>query len=514
MSDTIIEAAVTRGYISQAQADLLNEELFMFPGGNVIAIMLRRSMISAEQAKILESGETPVDTDLDTDESDFDFGPLPSLPPLSSFSKEEVSVPPSRIHPNPDSSASLRTVPGEASRPSLSEALKHSFAAAKSATPQSPASVQVKAKPFSDSLTIGKSAGINPDANLLRLFVAGRERGCSDLHLTVGKPPYLRKDGKIFFLDEPTITAEAAIRLNRSVLTPPQQQQLEADLQLDFSFECGAGRFRANVYNQRLGIEAAYRFIPSTVPTIADLGLPRVLEKLTTYPQGMNLVTGPGGSGKTSTVVAMLEFINRHRHEHIITVEDPVEYVIHSDSCQVTQREVGTHTESFAHALRTALRQDPDVIMIGELRDLETTSISITAAETGHLVFGTLHTSSAIRTVARILDVYPPAQRAQICMMVAESLRGIMSQQLIERKDGKGRVCAMEVLLVTTGVAQVIKEGKTHQLVSHMQSGRKLGMISMDDALMELFQSGTISGQTAYAHAENKSMFEMAKGQA
>jgi len=485
----------------------------MFPGGNVVAIMLRRAMISADQAKVLESGEDPVEADFDTDESDFDFTPAqPPPPPNAPPSKEDYSSSQARGNSSPASSGIWRATPGEGQRPSLSEALKHSFAAAKSAT--LPQASKIEEERLSGSRTAGKPAVITPDSYLLRLFVAGRERGCSDLHLTVGKPPYLRKDGKIFFLDEPPITVEAAIKLNRSVLTSVQQEQLDADLQLDFSFECGAGRFRANVYNQRLGVEGAYRFIPSTVPTIADLGLPRVLEKLTTYPQGMNLVTGPGGSGKTSTVVAMLEFINRHRHEHIITVEDPVEYVIHSDSCQVTQREVGTHTESFAHALRTALRQDPDVIMIGELRDLETTSISITAAETGHLVFGTLHTSSAIRTVARILDVYPPAQRAQICMMVAESLRGIMSQQLIERKDGKGRVCAMEVLLVTTGVAQVIKEGKTHQLVSHMQSGRKLGMISMDDALMELFQSGTISGQTAYAHAENKSMFELAKGQA
>lgn len=504
-TEAILALAVKQNYINPGQADLLREELFMFPGGNVIAILLRRGMISPDQARVLESGEQPEDPASHELDADFELPQAATPPPVQ-------PVAPPRP-PTPSSTPS--------SRPSLSDAIA---AATRAAGPRQPtatpsASFQPQSKVYViDEPTPARppvQGGSVPDEQMLRLFRLGRERGCSDLHISTGKPPYFRLNGKLTFINESPVTPEKAERWNLSVLNAEQQADLNKDRQLDFAFGLpGLGRYRANVFHQRLGVEGSYRFIPEEVPTIDELRLPKVLEKLTGYTQGLNLVTGPGGSGKTSTVAAMLEYINRHRHEHIITVEDPVEYIFTPQNCQVTQREVGTHTESFANALRTALRQDPDVIMIGELRDLETTSISITAAETGHLVFGTLHTSSAIRTVARILDVYPPAQRGQICLMVAESLRGIMSQQLIERKDGRGRVCAMEVLLVTTGVTQVIKEGKTHQLVSHMQSGRRQGMISMDDSIMELMQAGLISGREAYAHAENKSMFEMSRNNA
>jgi twitching motility protein PilT len=496
--DQFLHAAVKRGYISQPQADNLKEELFMFPGQNMLNIVLRRGLLTNEQYKALEDSLLEEEV-APPEHNDFKINPT-------------FSAPPPKVEPE----APLPPQKPMASR--LSDAIAMASQAAGAAPVAQPAARtpldSPNARPLFSSSPVSAPAvpaldGVNPDPLMLKYFQAGRDRECSDLHITIGKPPYLRQNGRLYFLDEPVVTPQMAEKLCLSVLNEVQKAIVKQDLQLDFS--CGfnkVGRFRANVYRQRLGYEGSFRFIGETIPTMDELGLPKVLEKLTTYTQGLNLVTGPGGSGKTSTVAAMLQYVNCHRDDHIITVEDPVEYIFVPDHCQITQREVGRHTESFAAALRTALRQDPDVIMIGELRDLETTSISITAAETGHLVFGTLHTSSAIRTVARILDVYPPSQRSQICLMVAESLRGIMSQQLVDRKDGKGRVCAMEVLLVTTGVAQVIKEGKTHQLVSHMQSGRRLGMVSMDDALMDLYRSGVITGLEAYNRAENKSAFE------
>lgn len=490
----------------------MREELSMFPGGNVRSIMVRRGILTPEQVKELES-PAPITTPSQPDEdADLDFGP-------DHFSRFEI-IPntattkmTSTVHTAPTRPTSI--APEQFNNPKAST--RQSLSALSTASPSANVSPVQSNRSISAALGEAHRAldvPLNPDPYMVKLLKTGRERRCSDLHITVNKPPYMRHEGKLVFLNEEPVSAQLAHRLVYSVLTDSQKAEFESARQLDFSLECaGAGRFRANVYHQRIGVEGAFRFISDVVPTLATLQLPAVLEKLTTYPQGLNLVTGPGGCGKTSTVAAMLEHINCHRHEHIITVEDPVEIVFQPKNCQITQREVGTHTDSFATALRTALRQDPDVIMIGELRDLETTAISITAAETGHLVFGTLHTSSAVRTVARILDVYPPAQRPQICMMVAESLRGIISQQLVPRTDGNGRACAMEVLLVTTGVAQMIKEGKTHQLVSHMQSGRKLGMRSMDDALMDLCQANTISGNVAWSHAENKSLFDALRTQ-
>lgn len=314
-------------------------------------------------------------------------------------------------------------------------------------------------------------------------------------------------------MDAPTLTAEQSEKLNFSALSDEQRAIAREKLQIDFAWEVPSiGRHRCNVFRQRLGWEGAYRIIRSEVPTMEDLNLPPILRTLTTYYQGLVLVTGPAGSGKTTTVAAMLDYINRTRDDHIITVEDPIEYVFRPQRCQVTQREVGRHTGSFASALRAALRQDPDVIFVGELRDLETTAIAISAAETGHLVFGTLHTSSAARTIGRILEVYPTAQRQQISTMVAESLRGIISQQLISRRDRRIPALAMEVLLFTSGVAQQVKDGRTHQLVSLMQSGKRIGMRTMDDSLMELVKAGSITGYEAYLRADNKAPFELFKG--
>jgi twitching motility protein PilT len=273
---------------------------------------------------------------------------------------------------------------------------------------------------------------------------------------------------------------------------------------VDFAYANADGRFRTSVVRQRLGFDLAFRIIQSNVRTLDELGMPSQLKLLTQYHNGLVLVTGPMGSGKTTTLAALVQEINTHRSDHIITLEEPIEYLIPSAGCQVTQREVHTHTKSFAAALRGALREDPDIIMVGEMRDLETIQLAISASETGHLVLGTLHTSNAPRTLDRLLDVFPNDQRDQIRVMVSESLRGIVSQQLIPRADGMGRTVAMEILLNSPAVANVIREAKTFMLPGIIQTGKKAGMLLMDDSVAELFNQGLITAEEAVYRAENK----------
>ena len=272
----------------------------------------------------------------------------------------------------------------------------------------------------------------------------------------------------------------------------------------DFAYENEHARYRVSVVRQRLGIEIVFRIIDSSVRTMDELGLPEQLKLLTRYQNGLILVTGSVGSGKSTTLAAMIQQINTDRNDHIITLEDPIEYAIHSKNCHVSQREVFTHTESFATALRAALREDPDVIMVGEMRDLETISLAITAAETGHLVLATLHTANASRTLDRLLGVFPPDQQEHVRVMVAESLRGIISHQLLPRKDGTGRVLALEILTNTPAVANVVRENKTFMLPGIIQTGKKQGMRLMDDALIDLCQRGLIDAEEAYVRADQK----------
>jgi twitching motility protein PilT len=272
----------------------------------------------------------------------------------------------------------------------------------------------------------------------------------------------------------------------------------------DFAYANSFGRFRASVIRQRLGIDLVFRVIKTQVRTMDELGLPEHLKLLTRYQNGLILVTGSMGSGKSTTLAALVEQVNLERREHIITLEDPTEYIFQPKGCHITQREVHTHTRSFATALRAALREDPDVIMVGEMRDLETISLAITASETGHLVLGTLHTGNASRTLDRVLDVFPIDQQEQIRVMVSESLRGIISQQLIPRANGDGRVLALETLTNTPAVANVIREAKTYMLPGIIQTGKKQGMQLMDDALVDLAQRGEISADEAYARADQK----------
>lgn len=282
------------------------------------------------------------------------------------------------------------------------------------------------------------------------------------------------------------------------------KEELNARGDSDFAYENDYGRYRVSVVRQRLGIEVIFRLINADVRTMDQLGLPEYLKLLTRYQNGLILVTGSVGTGKSTTLAAMIQQINMERRDHIITLEDPIEYVIRSRNCHVSQREIFTHTQSFASALRAALREDPDVVIVGEMRDLETISLAITAAETGHLVLATLHTANASRTLARVLDVFPPEQQDHVRVMVAESLRGVISHQLIPRKDGTGRVLALEILTNTPAVANVIRENKTHLLPGIIQTGKKQGMRLMDDALMNLYENDLISAEEVHARADQK----------
>jgi len=346
-------------------------------------------------------------------------------------------------------------------------------------------------------------AGLN---HVDEYLAVAKESSASDIHLSVNSKPIWRRFGILepIWQQATPLTSQDTETLAMGFLTEPQKEQLTSRGDVDFAYSTGIGRFRASVVRQRTGYDLVFRIISDTVRTMEELGLPEQLRLLTEFHNGLVLVTGSVGSGKSTTLAALVDQINRSRHDHIITLEDPIEYIIPSSGCHVTQREVHTHTKSFANALRGALREDPDVIMVGEMRDLETISLAITASETGHLVLGTLHTSNAARTLDRLLDVFPTDQRDQIRIMVSESLRGIVSQPLVPRADGNGRALAIEILMNTPAVGNVIREGKTFMLPGIIQTGKKLGMKLMDDSLIELFQAGIISAEEAVYRAEQK----------
>lgn len=329
---------------------------------------------------------------------------------------------------------------------------------------------------------------------------------CSDLHLATGSPPMWRRYGTLqpIWNNAALITAEEAQRLAYAFLGQNHIKMLEKRGDVDFAYSPEYGRFRCSIVQQRLGIDMVFRIINTKIRSLQELGLPETCRTLTRFHNGLVLVTGATGSGKSTTLAAMVDEVNKDRDDHIITLEDPIEYVYTPKGCHVNQREVGTHTQSFAAALRGALREDPDVIMVGEMRDLETISLAITAAETGHLVLGTLHTGNAPRTLDRVLDVFPSDQRDQIRIMVSESLRGVVSQQLIPRQDGNGRVLALEILVNTPAVSNCIREGKTFMLPGIMQTGKSVGMVTMDDSLQNLYAQGYISRDECFGRSEDK----------
>ena len=331
-------------------------------------------------------------------------------------------------------------------------------------------------------------------------------RGASDVHIHAGAPIKLRVNGELQQGESDLLDAADAERLVLSGLTPDQRAQFAKEGELDFCYSIdGIGRFRANIYRQHRGVDGVFRFIPNAPPSLAELGLPTSIAKFINYHQGMVLCTGPTGCGKSSTLAALVDLINEERREHILTIEDPIEFLHVSKRCLVNQRSVNHHTESFARALRAALREDPDVIVIGELRDLETISLALSAAETGHLVIATLHTNNAIRTINRLIGAFPADQQDQVRTMMSESLRAVVSQRLIPRVDGQGRVAAVEKLVVTKAVGNLIRENKTFQIHSILQTGASQGMCLMDESIKQHLLAGTISREDAEANCENPS---------
>lgn len=462
INEKMIEMALKDRLLTRKQADLIRRELQTDTEGNAGELMLRRHYITEEQLgdlwAILEGGEEPLG------DSAGDSQPI---------SQETAQLPPS-IDDSPS---------------------------------EQPVGIV--------QLQVPSRAKYQTPQTLVGLLRLARHWGCSDLHLSVGRPPFVRLNGDIRYMETDVLAASRAEELNFSALTDAQRHRSHEQHGLDFALEVtGVGRHRCSIFEQRLGWDGAYRIVPTEIPTLESLGLPPHFESFTHYENGLIMVTGPAGSGKSTTLAALVDIVNQERHGHIITIEDPVEYIIPAKNCQTTQRETPRHSRSFGTALRAATREDPDLIMVGELHDLETTSIAMSAAETGYLVFSSLRTGSAIRAVDRLIDVYPLDQQRQAHTTIAESLRVVITQQLALRKDGSGRVPAVEVLVNTAGVGQLIKEGKTQMLISSIQSGKRSGMISMDESLLTLVTQGIISGREAYNRANNKQLLEKYKDQA
>ena len=345
-------------------------------------------------------------------------------------------------------------------------------------------------------------------AKIDAFFKLMNEQGASDLHLVAGSQPILRVHGDMERVKYKALENDELKAMLYEIAPENKIKVFEETGDVDFAYEIpNLARYRANYFQQKWGVGAVFREIPSTILTAEQLGLPKVITKLSMLHKGMVLVTGPTGSGKSTTLAAMMDYVNRNKKSHIITVEDPVEFVHKSQSCIVNHREVGVHTKGFKSALRGALREDPDIILVGEMRDLETIELALEAASTGHLVFGTLHTQSAAKTVDRIIDVFPAHQQSQIRTTLSESLKGVIAQNLFKRIDKKGRMAVLEVLVVTPAVSNLIREGKTFQIPSAIQTGKKFGMQSLDDAILIALEAKKISPEDAYDKAIVKERF-------
>ncbi|MHB1173777.1 MAG: type IV pilus twitching motility protein PilT [Sulfuriferula sp.] len=330
----------------------------------------------------------------------------------------------------------------------------------------------------------------------------------SDLHLSAGLPPMIRVHGDIRRINLPSMDHNTVHDMVYDIMNDSQRKVYEESLEVDFSFEVPTlARFRVNAFNQNRGSGAVFRTIPSKVLTLEELNAPKIFKEISDQPRGIVLVTGPTGSGKSTTLAAMVDYVNETQFGHILTVEDPIEFVHQSKKCVINQREVGSHTQSFSNALRSALREDPDVILVGEMRDLETIRLALTAAETGHLVFGTLHTSSAAKTIDRIVDVFPAAEKEMVRSMLSESIRAVIAQTLLKTKDGNGRVAAHEIMIGTPAIRNLIRENKIAQMYSSIQTGQNIGMQTLDQCLQDLVRRNTISVGEARSRAVNKDMF-------
>ena len=339
--------------------------------------------------------------------------------------------------------------------------------------------------------------------DITELLAFSAKQGASDLHLSAGLPPMIRVDGDVRRINLPPMEHKEVHGLIYDIMNDKQRKDYEEFLETDFSFEVpGVARFRVNAFNQNRGAGAVFRTIPSKVLTMEDLGMGQVFKDISSVPRGLVLVTGPTGSGKSTTLAAMLDYINETRYEHILTIEDPIEFVHESKKCLLNQREVHRDTLGFAEALRSALREDPDIILVGEMRDLETIRLALTAAETGHLVFGTLHTTSAAKTIDRVVDVFPAAEKAMVRSMLSESLQAVISQTLL-KKQGGGRVAAHEIMIGTPAIRNLIREDKVAQMYSAIQTGASLGMQTLDQCLGDLVRKGHVSIELAREKAKN-----------
>ena len=343
--------------------------------------------------------------------------------------------------------------------------------------------------------------------DITELLTFAHREGASDVHLVSGEPPRVRIHGDMKKVEHPPLTAEETHNMVFDIMSDALRKGFQETNDVDFSFELGdIARFRVNVFRNRRGECAVFRLIPSRVMTIEDLGLPPILKEICDKEKGLVLVTGPTGSGKSTTLAAMIDYINERFEGHILTIEDPIEFVHQSKKCLINQREVGPHTINFANALRAALREDPDVILVGEMRDLETISLALTAAETGHLVFATVHTSSAPKTVDRIIDVFPASQQEQIRVMFSESVQAVITQTLLKKRSG-GRIAALEILMGTPAVRNLIREGKVHQITSSMQTGQNVGMQTLDMALVDLVRRNLITPEEAQSRTLTPNLF-------
>ena len=337
----------------------------------------------------------------------------------------------------------------------------------------------------------------------------GREQGCSDVHLAVGVPPMLRMNGELMPIKFRNLGDTELEGYVTELLTPSQRERFAAGEDLDFAYSAeDIGRFRVNLFRKLTGVGATIRHIPEDIPRWDQLGLPPLIEQVSWYHQGLVLVTGATGTGKSTTLAALIDLINRRDRRNIVTLEDPIEFVHHSGECQVVQRELGTHVPDFARGLRAALRQDPDVVLVGELRDPETIALAMTAAETGHLVLATLHTTSAVKTIDRVIDAMPPEQHEQVKLFLSQHLRAVISQQLVRTPDGRGRRAIVETMVVNHAIANLINQDKTFQIPNQIRSGGHLGMQLMDQALLEAVQNKEVDPDDAYLHASDRKQFQ------